>query len=304
MAVRGRVTLGEHSPGHYGSRRVNWGKSMRAAGLPARHPRRLTLRYRFRPDTDGQDQMTSLLPNHDDESRRDEGASVDGVGAATITPGRGEIARDPDVLEAMSRLVDAASSITGAAEAGIVIVDSHGTLQIVASTSERMKDVEEVQIGAFEGPCVTCFETGEPVSVADISATAAEWPRYSEVAAERGLKGAQAVPLRIGDELVGVLCLMSTETGAFEPRDVGLATALGTAAAQSLLSIDRHAQNAERLQRALDSRIVIEQAKAILAAKLDVSLAEAFTRLRGHARSRNASLREVAQTVVDSLPPA
>jgi GAF domain-containing protein len=207
-----------------------------------------------------------------------------------------------DVVDTMDLLVQAATSFTSAVEAGILLRDSEGN-HVVASTSERASDVEEAQLGADEGPCLASIESGEPVEVPDIAAASDKWPRFASVAEARGLRSAHAIPLRLRANVLGGLNLFSDRAGSFSDHDAALAMALAQVATISIVqsrTITNQGILTTQLQQALDSRVIIEQAKGVLAHQHGVGMDRAFALLRNHARSNNLGLRAIADQVVNN----
>ncbi|GAA4676833.1 GAF and ANTAR domain-containing protein [Frondihabitans cladoniiphilus] len=206
------------------------------------------------------------------------------------------------VIDTLTLLVDAAVQFTGACAAGILLADAAGELHVVASTGENSKAVEDAQLGTSEGPCFDAFRTGQVVDVDDIAHRAEEWPAFCATAIAAGFVSAHAVPLRVRGTTIGSLNLFSKEGGRLDEHQSNIARALAQTATIGILQQDalaKHARLAEQLQAALDSRIVLEQAKGALANELQISVKEAFEVLRTEARRRGMKLHDVAQQVAD-----
>lgn len=159
-----------------------------------------------------------------------------------------------------------------------------------------------MQLNAGDGPCVECVSTGEVVSVADVRVTGGRWPGFREAALLEGFQSAHAVPLRVRSDVIGSLGVLRTSTGPLAPEDAVVARALADIASIGILQervLRESAIVAEQLQRALDSRVLIEQAKGVLAALHDLDMNEAFQVIRDHARRNNLNLHVVAQGVID-----
>jgi GAF domain-containing protein len=186
--------------------------------------------------------------------------------------------------------------------AGLLLGTPHGDLELVASTSEGAAFVELMQLNAGAGPCVESFATGQPVSVADVSRTKPEWGPFRDAALHEGYQSCYGVPLRVRSQSIGAMGLFRTKTGDLEQTDGEIARALANVAAIGILQervLRESVIVTEQLQRALDSRVVIEQAKGVLAASANVGVEKAFEMLRGHARHHNLNLHDVAQAVVE-----
>ena len=210
--------------------------------------------------------------------------------------------QDFGIIDTMDILVAASTDFTSATAAGVVLAGASDDLHVVASTSERTTDVEEAQLGASAGPCYDCFHTGELVEVPTIAAEAERWPDFCRVALESGFTAAHAIPLRANKIVLGSINLFSVEPGGLGTRDTGVVRALADVAAISIIQRDavvRHIDTAAQLQRALDSRVLIEQAKGVLAQKHGIAVDEAFRRLRTHARNTGTRLHDTAREVVE-----
>lgn len=212
-------------------------------------------------------------------------------------------ALDPryDVIDTMDLLVETATHFTPAAEAGVVLVGPGGRLHVVGSTSERTSDVEEAELGIEEGPCLDSYRSGEIVETPDMAERADRWPTFVPVALQRGFRAGYAVPLMLRGERLGALNLFFDRVGALTDLDAAVAQALADFATIGIVqhrALRAHADRAAQLQHALDSRIVIEQAKGALSYQRGVSIDEAFRLLRQQARSANIRLHDVAEQIV------
>ncbi|WP_222432317.1 GAF and ANTAR domain-containing protein [Leekyejoonella antrihumi] len=158
------------------------------------------------------------------------------------------------------------------------------------------------QLQSDQGPCLDCYRTGQPVNVPDLRHQMERWPMFVPAALEQGYTAVHAVPLRLRGEVLGALNLFSTRTGALSPSSLSLARALADGASIAIL-YDQAAQRRdlviEQLEGALTSRVVIEQAKGMLAATGDLSMDVAFARLRGYARRNQAHLTAVARDLAE-----
>jgi GAF domain-containing protein len=216
---------------------------------------------------------------------------------------------DFDVIDFLHGLTERCVQLLGVAAAGLLLTDQRATLQVVAASSERTRLLELFQLQTDQGPCVDCFRTGQPVSVVDLP-SAGRWPAFTAAAAEVGFAAVHAVPMRLRTDVIGALNLFDTAPGPLDEGKLRIGQALADVATIGLLqqrAIHRRDILTEQLETALRSRILIEQAKGVLAERLHLDMAEAFTLLRGNARSRNRRLSDLAQAVVDGIeqiPPA
>ena len=208
---------------------------------------------------------------------------------------------DFDVIDFLHVLSERCVQLLGVSAAGILLTDQQETLQLVAASSERTRLLELFQLQTDQGPCVDCFRTGQPISVADLPA-AGRWPRFTAAAAEVGFSAVHALPMRLRAEVIGALNLFDVAPSALDEGKLRIGQALADVATIGLLqqrAIHRRDTLTEQLQTALSSRILIEQAKGVLAERLQVDMGDAFTLLRSNARSHNRRLSDLAQAVVD-----
>ncbi len=208
---------------------------------------------------------------------------------------------DFDVVDLLHWLVQECTQILDTQAGGLMLVDPAGQLQLVASTSEEATLVEVMQLAAGGGPCLDCFRTGTAVTVGDIEVERESWPRFAAEALKLGFRSMHATPLRLRGQTIGTMNLFSPELGAMGPEDVVVAQALADVATIGILQ-ERSIRSAqllsEQLQYALDSRILIEQAKGVVAATAGTTMDVAFATLRSYARSHNLPLRAVAEDVI------
>jgi transcriptional regulator with GAF, ATPase, and Fis domain len=226
-----------------------------------------------------------------------EAALVDAFAALADT-----LVADYDVVELLQTLVDTCVALLDVTAAGILLADAEsGRLELLASTSEESRLVETMQLAAEAGPCIECFHTGSIVSVPDIEARGNDWSDFGERALEQGFFSMYAVPLRLRQATVGTLNLFRGDVGELNERDTRVAQALADVATIGILhERDFRATDLlrQQLQVALSSRVVIEQAKGVLAHTHGISTDEAFAMLRQYARSNRRQLAQVAQELV------
>jgi GAF domain-containing protein len=205
-----------------------------------------------------------------------------------------------DVVDLLHTLVSECTQIVGATAGGLMIADAQGRLQLVASTDESAELVEVMQLAAGAGPCVDCYHRGAAVSVRDIDASGSQWPSFRTAAMAQGFHSVHATPMKLRGQVIGTMNLFQHETGALNDPDVAVVQALADVATIGVLQQRVSADSqvvAEQLQRALDSRVLIEQAKGALAEALHMTMEQSFTALRGYARNRNLTLHEVASQI-------
>jgi transcriptional regulator with GAF, ATPase, and Fis domain len=208
---------------------------------------------------------------------------------------------DFDVVDLLQTLVESCVRMLEIAAAGILLANGEGGLEVVASSSEAARLVELMQLSAEAGPCIVSFTTGEVVSLPEITKAPAEWSRYRDSAIEQGFASVYAIPLRLRETTIGALNLLGESVGTLGVRDVRIAKALADVATIGILHERALVESnvvREQLAQALQSRVLIEQAKGVLSHTHDISTDEAFTVLRSYARSNRALLSDVARRVV------
>jgi GAF domain-containing protein len=209
---------------------------------------------------------------------------------------------DFDVVELLTLLTDRCVDVLDVEAAGLMLVAPEGDLRVMASSSEAMRVLELFELQSEEGPCLDCYRTGQPVVNQDLTAVNGRWPRFTTEALAAGFHSVHALPMRLRGTVIGALNLFHLEPGEMRPADVDAAQALADVATIAILQ-HRAAREAqilnEQLNRALNSRIVIEQAKGMVAEHEGLNMEQAFSALRNHARKRNLRLADVARDVID-----
>jgi GAF domain-containing protein len=209
---------------------------------------------------------------------------------------------DYDVIELAQQLIDSSMALLPVAAAGILLGDSSGDLHVFASSSEQTRLLELLQVEAGAGPCLEAYRTGAPVLADDLDADGERWPEFCERAAEYDFRAVTALPLRLRDERVGALNLFRSEKGPMPDADVAVAQALADVATIGILHqrvFTRSELVNQQLQTALNTRLIIEQAKGVLAERGAIDMDQAFNLLRSHARRTNRRLADLARAVVD-----
>ncbi len=209
---------------------------------------------------------------------------------------------DYDVVELAQQLVDTSMALLPVAAGGIMIGDAKGELHVFASSSEQTRLLELLQVEADMGPCLQAYRTGKAVFVEDLTVGPDRWPAFAERATGYKFRSMTALPLRLRDERVGALNLFRAETGSLSPTDIAVGQALADVAAIGILHqriVTRSELVNQQLQTALNTRVVIEQAKGVLAERGAVDMDGAFTLMRNYARRTQQRLADVAHGVVD-----
>jgi ANTAR domain/GAF domain len=210
---------------------------------------------------------------------------------------------DYDIIDFLDRLAAYSIDLLDADAAGIMLADSGGNLHVAAASSEDAQLVELLQVQTNEGPCMDSFRTSAPVGADDLVDAAARWPAFAAAAREGRFRAVHAFPLRLRREAIGALNLFYGRPHTLARADGALGQALADVATLGILS-ERAVRRAEvlneQLQTALNSRVIIEQAKGVLAERGGLGMDAAFERLRNYSRRHGQRLSEVARQVVES----
>ena len=210
---------------------------------------------------------------------------------------------DFDVIDFLHMLTDRSARLLSVSAAGVVLADPRGQLRVAAASSDAAGLIELFQVQNDQGPCLECYRTGQPVSAADLASATDRWPQFAAAATQAGLRAVQALPMRLRGQVIGALNLFRADPGSFDPAGQRIGQALADVATIGLLqerNVRRAETLAEQLQAALNSRVVIEQAKGKLAERTGLDMNQAFTLLRQRARNNNERLTDVARYVIDS----
>ena len=209
---------------------------------------------------------------------------------------------DFDVIEFLHRVSERCVGLLDCDEAGVLLADAAGSLRVMASSSERSDALELMQTQNDEGPCFECYTRGESISSEDLEADRGRWPSFSPAALAHGFCSVHALPMRVRGETVGALNLFRSRRGRLDQPDVPVGQGMADIAAVALMqerSVRESRGVVQQLQGALDSRVVIEQAKGVVAERAHIGLDAAFARMRGYARANNLKIGIVARDVVD-----
>ncbi len=214
---------------------------------------------------------------------------------------------DYDVVDFLSTLAERCVELLETVEVGLVLLDGHGRLQVMASSTERMRVAELFEVQNEEGPCFEAQRHGEQVVNTRLDGSDGRWPRFGPMALAAGFQMVHALPLRRRRDVIGAMNVFDTERREMTSQNVNLSQALADAATIGILqerTVRQQIDVAAQLQGALNSRIVIEQAKGIVAEQQKMNMEDAFAMLRGYARNSAVTLSEVARAVIDrSLTP-
>ena len=227
--------------------------------------------------------------------------------ARTLVELADTLVADFDVIELLTVLTDGCVDVLDVTATGIMLVAPQGDLRVMASSSEAMRVLELFELQSQEGPCLDSYRTGDAVLNQDLATADLRWPRFAAEARAAGFRTVHALPMRLRGTVIGALNLFHNEPGTMRRADVAAAQAMADVATIAILqhraTIEAQVIN-EQLNHALNNRVVIEQAKGMLAERAGIDLEYAFQRLRSHARNRNRRLIDVAQDLIDGALPA
>ncbi|MBP2320272.1 GAF domain-containing protein [Kibdelosporangium banguiense] len=208
---------------------------------------------------------------------------------------------DFDMIDFLHLLTDRCVELLEVEAAGLLLAAPSGELQVIASSDERARALSACQLEASEGPCMEAFRTGNAVTHGDLAAATARWPRFAAASVQCGIGAVHAVPMRLRSQTIGALDLFRATPGVWDVTTLKTATAFVDVATIGLLqerAIRSRTILTEQLQTALQSRVVIEQAKGLVAERLGIDMVAAFTALRAWARRNNVKLSDAAGSVI------
>ena len=222
---------------------------------------------------------------------------------ATIVELADNLVDDFDVIDVLTVLSLRCVGAIDVDAVGIMLASPGGELQFVASSSESMRILELFQIQVDEGPCVDCFRDGTAIVNRDLADSDDQWPVFAPRAIAHGFHSVHSLPMRLRGRTIGALNLFRSKLGLLDEEDVALAQGLADVATIAILqhrtSLDAKVLN-DQLSYALNSRIIIEQAKGMVSQATRTDMDHAFSRLRTHARNHNLGMTEVANMLVSN----
>lgn len=216
------------------------------------------------------------------------------------------LVEDYDVVDLMQTLVEHSATLFDAVSAGLVLVNPSGTLDVIASTDEDTRLIELMQLQSGQGPCIRCIQTGQPVIVPDAWALTNQWADFRRTSIELNLRAAHCVPMRLRGTTIGSLNLFRAQPGHLDTDDITVIQAFADVATIAVLqqrALEESSIIQQQLQHALDSRIIIEQAKGIIAYTHNTDIDHAFQILRDHARATSTPITDVARRILRKHQP-
>lgn len=216
---------------------------------------------------------------------------------------------DFDVVELLTLLTDRSVQVLGVDAAGLLLLAPEGDLRVMASSNDTVRMLELIELQAQEGPCLDAYRGATPIVNQRLATAQGRWPRFAPEARRAGFAAVHAVPMRLRGTVLGALSLFSADESArpLADADVDAAQALADVATIAVLQhravFEARVLN-EQLNNALNTRVVIEQAKGMIAERASLDMEQAFVALRGYARDHNLRLADVARSVISGALPA
>lgn len=215
---------------------------------------------------------------------------------------------DFDVVDLLTSLSDRCVEVLDVQAAGVMLVSPGGELRVLASSSAVMQGLELFEEQSEEGPCQDCFRTGLPIVNTKLATVEGRWPRFAPRALAAGFQSAHALPMHLRELTIGALNLFRADEGQLDDTDVAIAQGFADVATLAILQHRLSGESrmlSHQLSAALNTRVAIEQAKGVVAERMDLEMDQTFTLLRRHAKRHHMRLADVAREVVDGiLPPS
>ena len=232
----------------------------------------------------------------------DPGLSPSLLRTLLVSLGR-SIADEDDLLNLLQRVVEIAHDAIDGADSTGVTIDLGGRTYTAVHTDERTLRVDSEQYDAGDGPCLHASRTGQIV-VVDAEDAVDRWPRFTAAAREEGIRSFLAAPLFTTELSLGSFNLYGRTRSAFDAFDAEVLELITTTVSRAIGDFARFKsarEVAESLQRALETRAPIEQAKGMLMAIHGIDADQAFDLLRKQSQTTNTRLHTVASDLVEKL---
>lgn len=244
--------------------------------------------------------MTQSLPSEQDVERRPSGV-VDHRGFWRVLERfAGTLVDRFELDDVMAQLGRDIADILGAAGAGIMLADDEGRLRFCSTSNPVLGALEELQIELDEGPCLLAYRSGTVILAADLRSDD-RFPKFGPRAVEAGMGAVYSFPMRLDSQIIGACNLYSDRPGKFNDEQVEVGEVLADVATSYVINardIEQKDLLTRQLQHALDSRVLIEQAKGFVTARAGVDPIDAFELIRGYARRNQQQVRMVAYALL------
>lgn len=212
------------------------------------------------------------------------------------------LVRTHEVEDVLRGLMDGVVRVLGVWGAGVSLADDNGQLRFVSATDQVVERLQALEDDVDSGPCREAYDSGVAVVVGDLRAVADRWPRLVRHATDAGVYAVMGIPMSVDGEVIGALNVYERQAGDFGDEQVATARILADVATGYIVNVrdlGRAQELAAQLQQALNSRVLIEQAKGFLAAALALDVDTAFEVLRAYSRNNGTNIHQVAARVVD-----
>jgi GAF domain-containing protein len=205
-----------------------------------------------------------------------------------------------DVLHNLTEEMTEVLNLSGA---GVTLIHD-GQQRFVTAAVEAIANLERVQETGQKGPCIDAVASAAPVAVPDIAVGDASerWPDYTIAAKTAGIQAVAGIPMVAEAAAIGAVNLYDSQPRNWSAKDLRVATIFASIATGYLAhasAAQQQQRTAEQLQQALNTRLIIEQAKGVLATRRDTTVDDAFHTLRNYARQHNARIHDVSRAVVE-----
>lgn len=211
---------------------------------------------------------------------------------------------DFDLIDFLHNVADHTATISGATSVGLLLADQNGQLHFMAASTQGARHLELFQLQNAEGPCLDCYRTQEPVIIDNLDLATERWPRFAPQAVATGIHSVHAFPMRLRERTIGALNVFGRTTTPLESDAAKVIQALADVATIALIqeqALVAAETLTEQLQGALNSRIVIEQAKGVMARSLGLGVDQAFDVMRAHARRNHRRLTDLAHDIATGV---
>jgi transcriptional regulator with GAF, ATPase, and Fis domain len=208
---------------------------------------------------------------------------------------------DFDLIQFLQLLTRRCADLLGCTDAGVALTDDIGRLHMLASSSERMRLIELIELQSKDGPCLDAWRSGVPVRSNRLQDDLDRWPSFAPAALAAGYQSVYAVPLRLRDRRLGALNLFGNEPNSLSQQDHDLSQAMADVATIGILQerlLREQTDLSTQLRGALTTRISLEQAKGVIAQQAQIDVDDAFTMIRDHARRSNRKIADLAADIV------
>lgn len=210
------------------------------------------------------------------------------------------LASDEDDDATLLRLTRLGVELVPGATAAAVTISTGDQAHTFAASDPRIDELHRLQFDSGEGPVAETLRYNEARHARDVTAER-RWPAFCHAAADAGFGGCIALPLHTGRQPAGAVALYAEHPDTFSGAAHDLALLFAAQGGTAVHNTDVYGacrQMVANLQTALESRAVIEQAKGVLHAELNLSPEEAFELIRRASHDTNQKVRDLAAKLI------